>query len=194
LRAGIPPFVSRGLRIALAAGGLLLVIQIVLLAIQLGVLRHSYSHIRAQDAKQSRLYPLQKENAHLAAPVLRDARRVIRPLGRQTGQLVKATDLLPALAAEGIPALQGARQLIGAILGRDLLGTLERTAEDVHASRGMLGQSLAIQRQSLETQRKALALQEQALAILRQSHAIQQETLNHARSIDNKTGGPLPTP
>jgi hypothetical protein len=186
--------VSRGLRIALAAGGLLLVTQIVLLAIQLGVLRNSYSHIRAQDAKQARLYPLQKQTARSALPVLRDARHVVRPLGRQTGQIVRATDVIPDLASEGIPALHGLRQLVGAVFGRDLIGTLERTAADVHASRGMLEESLSIQRDSLTTQRQTLAIQKQALAVLLQSRGIQQETLQHARSIDDKTGGQLPAP
>jgi hypothetical protein len=186
--------VSRGLRIALAAGGLLLVAQIVLLSIQLGVLRKSYSHIRAQDAKQARLYPLQRETAQNALPVLRDARHIVRPLGKQTGQIVRATDAIPDLASEGIPALRGLRQVIGAVFARDLIGTLERTATDVHVSRGLLEESLAIQRQSLAAQQETLSIQRQALAVLQQSRGIQQETLQHARSIDNKTGGQLPAP
>jgi hypothetical protein len=175
------------MRIAAAAGGLLLITQIVLLGIQLHVLRQSNGHIRSQDAKATRLYPLQKDTARNALPVLRDARAVVRPLGTRTGKLVKATDALPELASEAIPALRGARQLVGAIFGHDLIGTLERTAADVHVARQMQEQSLAVQRETL-------GIQKQALTILQQSQGIQQETLDHARSLDNKTGGPLTQP
>src|SRR5215213_3139671 len=123
------------MRIAAAVGGLLLLTQIVLLTIQLGVLRQSNSHIRSQDAKQSRLYPLQKDTARNALPVLRDARAVVKPLGEQTGQLVEATDVLPDLASEAIPALRGARQLVGAVVGRDLIGTVEQLAADVREAK-----------------------------------------------------------
>jgi hypothetical protein len=175
------------MRIAAAAGGLLLITQIVLLAIQLNVLRQSNAHIRSQDSKASRLYPLQKSTARNALPVLRDAHAVVRPLGRQTGKIVTATDVLPDLASEAIPALRGARQLVSAIFGRDLIGTLERTASDVHEARRIQEESLAVQRQTL-------AIQKQALVTLQQSQGIQQETLEHARSLDSKTGGPLTQP
>src|SRR4051812_33504233 len=175
------------MRVAAIAGGLLLVTQIVLLAIQLGTLRDSYAHIRAQDAKAARLYPLQKKTAENALPVLEDAHGAIKPLRRQTGQLVSATDQLPDLVDEAIPALRGARQLVAAVLGHDLIGTIDRVAADVH-------QSLDVQRQSLDVQRQTLAIQKQALAVLQQSRGIQAETLTHARNIDNKTGGGLPAP
>lgn len=169
---------STGVRIAAVAGGLLLITQIVLLTIQLGVLRKSYSHIRAQDAKQSELYPLQKRTARNALPVLHAAGDAIEEIN---------------------PAMRGTRRLAALVFSRDVVGTLEQTATDVHVSRAMFGRSLqlqeesiAVQRQSLEMQRRSLAIQEQALAILQQSRGIQDETLQHARSIDNKTGGPLP--
>jgi hypothetical protein len=189
---------TRGLQLALGVGGLLLIAQIVLLSVQLGVLRGSYSHIRAQDAKASRLYPLQRSTARNALPVLRDARQVVRPLGEQTGKIVEATDVLPELVSEAVPALRGTRALVGAVLGQDLIGTIKRTAADTHESRAMLARSLAIQRQSLAAQLQTLAIQKQALALLQQSRGIQEETLQHARSLDNKTGGQtgaqLPTP
>lgn len=175
------------MKIAAAVGGLLLCTQIVLLSIQLNVLLDSKAHIRSQDAKQTRLYPLQRENAEAALPVLRGARGAIKPLRTQTGKLVEATDELPTLVSEAIPALRGTRQLVGAVLGRDLVGTVRRMAAAVD-------QSLEVQRQTLEVQRQTLAIQKQALAILQQSRGIQGETLTHARNIDNKTGGGLTAP
>ncbi|MEA2497016.1 MAG: hypothetical protein QOJ29_4927, partial [Thermoleophilaceae bacterium] len=97
---------SPGMKIAAAVGGLLLVTQIVLLSIQLGTLKQSNAHIRSQDAKASRLYPLQRKTGENALPVLRDARGVVKPLGKQAGQIVEATDVLPELASEAIPALR----------------------------------------------------------------------------------------
>src|SRR3954464_9553692 len=140
------------MKIAAAVGGLLLCTQIVLLSIQLNVLLDSKAHIRSQDAKQTRLYPLQRENAEAALPVLRDAQGAIKPLRTSTGKLVNATDELPRLVSEAIPALRGTRQLVGAVLGRDLVGTIARIADDVH-------QSLELQRQSLDVQHQTLAIQ-----------------------------------
>src|SRR4051794_7575683 len=120
------------MRIAVAVGGLLLVAQIVLLTIQLGTLRQSYAHIRAQDAKQSRLYPLQKQTAHRAIPVL-----------EQSDDLIDQAE----------PALKGVRRLAITLLNGDLVGTLEQVADDVHNSRAMLAQSLDLQHQSLDAQR-----------------------------------------
>lgn len=189
------------MKITAALGGLLLVTQIVLLSIQLNVLNRSNGHIRSQDAKVTRLYPLQKKTAENALPLIRDARGAIKPLRTQTGKLVSATDTLPELVSEAVPALRGTRQLVSvaipalrgtdqlvsAVLGRDLIGTITRMAGDVH-------QSLELQRRSVSLQQQSLDLQRQALAILEQSRGIQSETLTHARNIDNKTGGGLTAP
>src|SRR3954469_25460308 len=100
------------MRIAAALGGLLLVTQIVLLAVQLHVLHESHAHIRSQDAKQSRLYPLQKRTAREALPLIReppplihDARGLVKPLREQSGSIQQLVD-------EAIPAMRGVRQLI----------------------------------------------------------------------------------
>jgi hypothetical protein len=193
--------VSRGMRIAAVGGGLLLLTQIVLLTIQLGVLRKSYGHIRSQDAKLARLYPLQRDTAESALPLLHDARGAIKPLSKQTRQMAKATNVLPDLAArtsdmvdEVIPTMRGTRQLLSVIFGRDVVGTLEQTRNDAHSTRQMVEQSLGLQRQSLGIQRQTLAIQKRALAILTQSMGIQRETLQHARNLDNKTGGGLTAP
>lgn len=182
---------STGMRIVAAIGGLLLLTQIVLLTIQLHTLKQSQAHIRSQDAKASRLYPLQKQTGRSALPLLREARGTIEPLSRRTGQIAAATTTLPELVSEAVPALRGTRDLVGAILGRDLVGTVERIAADARDSRRMLEESLALQRRSLDVQRQSLTIQRQTLVILQQSKGLQDETLVHARSIDNKTGGPV---
>jgi hypothetical protein len=182
------------MRITAALGGLMLVAMIVLLAMVLHVLNTSREHIRSQDAKISALYPPVKKTAEDAQPLIRDARSLIKPLRGQAGDITKATGVLPDLASstqtlvdEAVPALRGTRQLIAAILGRDMITTLERTAADGHAARGIAGESLAILRRSE-------GIQKQTLGILQQSLAIQRETLKHAESLDRKTGGSLPAP
>jgi hypothetical protein len=157
------------MRISVVAGGLLLVTMIVLLSIQLNTLKASHAHIRSQDAKASRLYPLQRDTARTAEPLLRDARGLIKPLKTQ------------------------ARDLSG------VFALLEQTASDAHASRGIAGdthaltrRSVEIQERSLRVQERSLGIQERTLAILEQSLGIQEQTRVHAESIDRKTGGTLP--
>jgi hypothetical protein len=175
------------MRITAGLGGLLLVTQIVLLAIQLHVLNDSHAHIRSQDAKQTRLYPLQKRTARETLPLIRqtlplihDARGLVKPLRDQSGSIQQLVD-------ETIPAMRGLRQLIAAVFDRDMLTTLERTAADTHAGRGIAGESL-------ERLKHSEAIQTRTLAILEQSLAIQQQSLQHIESIDRKTGGSLPAP
>jgi hypothetical protein len=182
------------MRITAIGGGLLLLTQIVLLVIQLHVLTDSRAHIRSQDSKITRLYPPLRETATDVQPLIRDARGLIKPFRDQAGDVTRATGVLPDLADstqtlvdEGVPALRGARQLIAAVFDRDMIGTLESTAADVHASRGIAGESLAIQRRSEGIARRTLAILEQSLEI-------QRATLHHAESIDRKTGGGLPAP
>jgi hypothetical protein len=185
---------STGVRIAAALGGLLLVTQIVLLTIQLHVLTDSRAHIRSQDSKISRLYEPLQQTSHDAAPLLRDAHGLVKPLRTEAGDLVRATDVLPGLAlttrelvSEAVPAARDTQRLVAAILGRNMIGTLEQAAADGHAARGIAGESMDIQRRTLR-------IQQQSLRILRKSLAIQQATLQHAESIDRKTGGTLPAP
>lgn len=182
------------MKIAAIGGGLLLVIQIVLLSFQLNVVRKQHYQVKSQNAKAEKLFPLQRETAQQALPLIRDARGVVKPLGRQTRDIAQATGALPDLISEAIPALRGTRQLAGAILGRGMIATIERVAVDVRESRQMIEQSLSIQRQTLGIQQQSLSIQRQTLAILRQSRGIQDETRVHARNIDNKTGGGLTAP
>ncbi|MEA2426093.1 MAG: hypothetical protein QOH13_2503 [Thermoleophilaceae bacterium] len=181
------------MRITAAAGGLLLLTQIVLLVVQLHVLTDSRAHIRSQDSKITRLYPPLEKTALDAQPLIRDVRGLVKPLRGQSGRITRATGVLPELADstqtlvdEAVPAMRGTRQLIAAILGRDLVTTVERVAADGHAARGIAGESLAILRRSERIQMRTLG-------ILRQSLAIQRATLQHAESLDRKTGGSAPT-
>ena len=166
-------------------GGLLLVTMIVLLSIQLDTLKKSNAHIRSQDAKQTRLYPLQRKTAEQAVPLLRDARGLVKPLKTQAREVTRATEGLPDLVLQ-------AQRLIAVIFNRDPFSTLESIAADVHAARGIAGDTHALTRRTLEIQERTLAIQERTLAILEESRGIQEQTRVHAESIDRKTGGPLP--
>ena len=80
--------------------------------------------------------------------------------------------------------------------------------EDVDATRGLVGETLAVTEdtraiaadtrdigaEGVGLTRELTDLQRRALSILEQSLAIQRETLTHVRSLDRKTGGPLPAP
>jgi hypothetical protein len=80
--------------------------------------------------------------------------------------------------------------LTAALAKRGTLGSVDQL-------RRIASQLLDLTRRGYGTQRRLLSAQLQALAILKQSLAVQQETLQHARNLDNKTGGggaaaPLP--
>lgn len=182
------------MKLVAIAGGLLLVTQVVLLGFQLNVVRKQHYQVKSQNAKAEKLFPLQRETARQALPLIRDARGVIKPLGKQTGQIARATDAVPDLVSEAIPALRGTRQLVAAVLGKNLIGTVERIAADANDTRRMTEQSLGIQQRALRIQEESLSIQRQTLAILRQSRGIQDETRVHARNLDNKTGGGLTAP
>lgn len=177
------------MRIAAGLGGLLLVAQIVLLSVQLHVLSSSYHHIRAQDAKQTRLYPLQRDTARNALPVLDQAKRAIGPLGRSTRKLVQATQMLPDLALQLQQTIQDVHALRG--MTATSVDLQQRSVAVQQQSLAIQQQSLAVQQQSLAVQRQSADLQRQAVAVLRESRGIQQETLQHTRNLDNKTGGSL---
>jgi hypothetical protein len=81
-----PPRTPPGLIAALIVGGLMLLAMIVLLALTLGVLSDSRSHIEAQDAKVTRLLELSKPSLQEAKPLAAEA----KPVLRQAEPLVRA--------------------------------------------------------------------------------------------------------
>jgi hypothetical protein len=96
--------------------------------------------------------------------------------------------------------------------GTDLVAELQRrdAPRDFDALVDLTSQLLAVSRQleavsretstdadvlraqTIDFKRKSLAIQRETLGILRQSLAVQQETLQHARRIDERTGGAVP--
>jgi hypothetical protein len=68
----------------------------------------------------------------------------------------------------------------------ELLETGRSTQADADVLRA---QTIDFKRKSLAIQRETLALQREALGVLHRSLAVQEETLEHARRIDERTGG-----
>jgi len=165
---------SAPVRVAAVVGFLLLATQVVLLVLQLGVLRDSQAHIRRQDVRAARQFKTTKPALDAAKPVLADARHVLRPLGRDAGDLADATEQLPSL----IPLIVNA---------------VSRSARDVHQALLLQREALDIQRRTLDIQQRTLDLQERALAAQLEGVRIQRASLRHIESIDRKTGGELPT-
>jgi hypothetical protein len=69
------------------------------------------------------------------------------------------------------------------------LGCLLRTVPNIRA---LLRSQRRLNRKSTTTQLRQLSLMQRTYELLAQSLAIQRETLEHARSIDRKTGGTAP--
>jgi hypothetical protein len=133
--------------------------------------------------------------AHRADALVRETRPLVGDLRdaragqaiAQTGQL--ATELRRAHAAGAIAEVgnlaaglaRGQRLVELTDRATRLIAALERagTVGDVDRMSGDVRQALAILRQSLSIQTETLA--------------VQREALQHIRSLDQKTGGPLPT-
>ena len=205
----LPP--SAWLLLIGAAAAILLMLS--LLTWQLVVLKDSRRHIAAQDAKITRL-------TRGAAPVLREARPAVDDVGalvRASIPLARGARPVVAALRELDPAGLGRALTAAGELSTEL-GTGDRLPRlvdessallDALARAGFLDRVLRaadlapyiarIQRETLSTQRRSLYVQAQtlftqreALKILLSSKRIQREALRHVRSIDRKTGGPVP--
>jgi hypothetical protein len=116
-----------------------------------------------------------------ATPLVEDARLRELPAAVQRGGAL-AQRLLATGAPEAIAVT--ARAAREALEGR----LASRVAEAARTART----AVHVAREGLAMQRRLLAIQEQAFAVLRESLAIQRQTLQHAESIDRKTGGSAP--
>jgi hypothetical protein len=205
--------VSPAARVGVVLGALLLVGMLATLIAVLVSLEGTRSEIRttragvvAADGRLARvtrgLEPLLAATAPLGG---RGARRRLR---RTTGTLADSVDQLPALAeraGEGVDAatfiattldrsdlrrsLSSLRALADAGLAGDGFARLLRAFPDVPA---LLRSQRRILQISTSTQREQLAVSKRTLGVLTESLAIQRETLEHARSLDRKTGGTVP--
>jgi hypothetical protein len=205
----------------IVGAGLLLVLLVVGIAIQIAILQDSRDHIQAQDKKAALLLRRAEAAApaaQQAVPLIRDARplvrrlrRAIRGLSGSGTSIESATSRLPAIARAvqalaqfALPALDAATTVSGQVLHRNRLAraldaTNDLLAEvrgadlvDISARAGreaprLMRRLIKIQLVTLRVQRRSLSAQVKTLGI-------QREALVHIKSIDRKTGGPVPAP
>ena len=188
-----PVTLSRGLKIAAAVFGVLMIGLLVLNNLQIGA---QLAVVEQQRDFQAQADPLVRDGRILAEDardrlpqVKRDARaaaaliRATRPL---VGDLTEV-DVADVLTATGSLAqgLSARNRLVRLVDRSDrLIASLEDSGL-VRRTPGLLEELLRIQRETRELQRQSLAVQRETLAI-------QKEALARIRSIDNKTGGPAP--
>ena len=184
----------------LAAAALVVILLLGLLTAQLTVLLKQKSIVRAQLASQ-------RELVNPTVPLIRSVKPLVRTASR--AQLERTAQLTRAALAQATPLARSLNErnapeaiATTAVLARRLLETDaisrgtragEETLRLVHRLLAITSTSLAVQRQSLATQRQSLDIQRRTFALLTQSLGVQQETLTHARSIDDKFGGTAPT-
>lgn len=188
----------------LIAAGLLALVLIGLLTAQLLVLTRQKSITQRQLARQIELVRPVVQALRDARPVVREAQLPATAL--QVRRLVGAS--MPLVADARARDLPAAVQRGGA-LAEELLAfhAPEAIAVTARAARaaisGRLPEQVAeaaraattaahLARDGVAMERRLLATQIEALGILRESLAIQRQTLQHAESIDRKTGGTAP--
>jgi hypothetical protein len=201
--------------------GLLLVLMVVGIAIQIAILQDSRDHILAQDKKAALLLRRAEAAApaaQQAVPLIRDARPLVRRLrhaikglsGSGTS-IESATARLPAiaravqaLAAFALPALDAATTVSAQVLHRNrlaraLAATSELVAEVrasdlIDISARAAREAPRLMRRLIKIQAVTLRVQKRSLRTQLQTLGIQREALVHIKSIDRKTGGPVPAP
>jgi hypothetical protein len=180
-------------------------LQIGLLALTLVDIERQRRIVDDQRKDLESVIAATKPRLEQAEPLLREARDALDPLraaARRADALVRGlreTDAPGALAAVGDLAVQLAqRDRLAALVDRTdrLVADLQRagTVGSVEEMRDIARRLLDLQTRAYETNRRSLATQLRAEAMLRESLAIQRETLEHARSLDRKTGPAPPLP
>jgi hypothetical protein len=205
----------------LLGAGVLLLLLVVGIAIQIAILQESRDHIQAQDKKAALLLRRAEAAApaaQQAVPLIRDARPLVRRLRRAIAGLSgsgtsieSATARLPAIAravqalAEfALPALSTANTVGSELLHRNrlvraidatnsLLAEL-RATDLVEISARAGRQAPRLMRRLVRIQIATLRVQKRSLTTQLKTLGVQREALVHIRSIDRKTGGPVPAP
>src|SRR5947209_1469924 len=183
-----------------------------LLSAQLVLLRAQLGHVGSQDRTTRVLFAKVlpalnqlPDSLRALTPVLQAATRAkpvetaatARRLAAATEPVVEEisrTGLIGALtelARTAPAALSTAPQLLSlaqqlARIQQQALEYQRLTLERQTRSLSTQLRSLSTQQRSLSTQQSSLAIQRQTLSLIRQSLAIQQELLQHARSLDRK--------
>jgi hypothetical protein len=199
----------------LLGAAVVLLAMLSLLALQLGVLKDSQRHIAATDRKVTRVMrgaqpviddakPVVGSIGDLVdavAPVVRGARPLVAALRRLDPVGIGASITVAGSLAERLAAgdrlvrvVDQSSALLEALGQAGFVGRTLRAADLVPYMARVLRLSLGVQRVTLETQRRTLAIQDRSLRVQLRTLAIQREALRHIRSIDRKTGGPVPPP
>jgi hypothetical protein len=189
--------------------------MLVVLVMVLGELRSARDHVAGTDAKIERVLEatepvaddvptLIDETATLVSetlPGVRDASALLRPLADNGIDASVALDKLPALERQATSFLS--ESSVAVQLVSDLLQDVrnQNLVSKASESRAILEQVLEVQLATLRTQRASYRTQRASLQTqLRTAHKfkrsldLQRGTLQHARSLDNKTGGEFPPP
>lgn len=197
-----------------AAGG---AIGLVLLTFLLVELHATRGEIEAQRDLTAALYERSAPVLEDAGPVLGGTQALIRDLSAGRPDLLRSLDELPGiLNAASAVATRGAH-VLGTLSNVDLAALLvgvERLTDVFLADGrveelivranslltrvenddliGATGQGLQAIQAVLAVQRRILRVQRGSRQILLRSLAVQEDSLKHIRSIDRKTGGPIP--
>jgi len=196
-------------------GGAILLAVLVVLVITLGQITSTENHVAATDARLERVLAVSAPVADEAEPLIdaatttfdeslpavRDASDLLATLSDNGSDVSVVLDRLPAFQLSITSFFRDAGQTVrlasdflAAAQSHDLVGKAvdsHRLLENVLA---IQLETLDVQKRSLRTQRRSLSVQLSTTHKLRRSLGIQRSTLDHARSLDNKTGGELPIP
>jgi hypothetical protein len=195
-----PVTLTRGLKIAAALFGVLMIILLALNNLQIGA---QLAVVKQQRDFQAQADPLIRDGRILTED-LRDRLPQVKRDARAAAALVRATrplvgdltevDVADVLNATGSLAqgLNTRNRLVRLVDRSDRLvanieeaGVIDATARAARRAPDFMEEILRVQRETRELQRQSLAVQRETLAI-------QKEALARIRSIDNKTGGPAP--
>jgi hypothetical protein len=186
-------------KLAVAGGGLLLVVMVALLVAQLTVLADSREHIQAQDRKINRIVkgtdPVLDELRPVAddargafrqaTPLVRDLRATMVPLLRElrgadlAGAIDVTTRLVTSLERDGrfVRLVDQGNELIDALRASEFIPRTLRAADLAPEAFRVATDVLDVQRRTLHTQRRTLKVQRQTRAIQKETRAIQKQTL-----------------
>jgi hypothetical protein len=186
-------------KLAIAGGGLLLVVMVALLVAQLSVLADSREHIVAQDRKVNRLVkgtdPVLDELQPVAddargalrqaTPFVRDLRATMVPLLRELresdlpGAIDVTARLVTSLERDGrlVRLVDQSNELIDALRASEFIPRTLRAADLAPEAFRIATEVLGVQRRTLHTQRRTLRVQRQTRAIQKETRAIQKQTL-----------------
>ena len=200
--------IPRSARIAAALGGILLLGILAVLVAVLVSLEGSRSEIRTTrvgvteaERRSQRLAERLRPLIDATLPLTEKSSQ--RDLRRAGAAISDAAGSVPALADDarrGVGAAAFiAETLQGSDLGHSLAALRLLTDTAVPALRDLAPSAVRllksqrdINSESLATQRATLELTERIQALFVESLAVQRETLGRVRSLDRKTGGPVP--